>query len=170
MLSQSFIFSENGNDRIKRHLLFWMIWGAYFITLHIASPMLRPESSNFNNVPFTATESFLILLLQVPITYVTLYFILPMYLQERKLLKTIAWFIVCWSIYYFIYQYALEYVLPKILHRVVPEEYLQYTQRPAEVRHFLGILGVFLGGLSSTAFIAGFKYVKLWLNMLMSYN
>ena len=162
MLSQSFIFSENGNDRIKRHLLFWMIWGAYFITLHIASPMLRPESSNFNNVPFTATESFLILLLQVPITYVTLYFILPMYLQERKLLKTIAWFIVCWSIYYFLYQYALEYVLPKILHRVVPEEYLQYTQRPAEVRHFLGILGVFLGGLSSTAFIAGFKYVKQW--------
>ena len=162
MFSQSFIFSENRKDRIKRHLIFWLIWGAYFITLHIASPMLRPESSNFNNVPFTAAESFLILMLQAPITYVTIYFILPMYLQERNFLKTITWFMVCWSIYYFIYQYALEYVIPWILNRVIPEKYLQHTQRPPEVRYFLGILGVFLGGFSSTAFIAGFKYVKQW--------
>ena len=139
MSNQRFIFSENRKDRIKRHLLFWMIWGTYFIILHIASPMLRPESSNFNNVPFTALESFLILLLQVPITYVTLYFILPMYLQERKLLKAITWFIICWSIYYFLYQFALENVIPKILHQVVPEKYLQHTQRPPELRYFLGM-------------------------------
>ena len=112
MFSQSFIFSEKRNDRIKRHLLFWLIWGSYFIILHIASPMLGPENSNFNNIPFTATESFLILLLQAPITYATLYFILPMYLKERRLLKTIAWFIVLWSMYYFLYQYAFKNVIP----------------------------------------------------------
>ena len=162
MLSQHFIFSENRRDRILRHLLYWLVWGSYFVILHIASPMLKPVAPHFINVPFPVAEGILFLLLQAPITYITLYFILPIYLKERKLVKTIAWFIVCWGIYYFIYQYALQYVVPKILDWVLPEKYLLGTQRTADVRYFQGILGVFLGGFSSTAFIAGFKYVKQW--------
>lgn len=162
MLSQNFIFSEKRRDRILRHILFWVIWGAYYMLMHIASPMLPQESTYFRNVPFTAAESFLFVLLQVPITYITLYLLLPMYFREKKLIKAAAWFIACWVTYYFIYQFIFKNVIPMILEWVLPSKYLRHTQRPEEVRFFVGLLGVFLAALSCTAFVAGSKYLKQW--------
>ncbi len=130
--------------------------------MHMATPMMGPEVSNFRNVPFTATESFLFLLLQLPITYLTLYFLLPMYFREKKLVKAIAWFVACWVIYYFIYQFILINAIPKILESVLPGKYLRHSQRPPEARFYIGLLAVFVGGFSSTAFAAGFKYLKQW--------
>ncbi len=161
MLSQNFIFSEKRSDRILRHLLFWIVWGSYFILMHMASPMLAP-AADFMNVPFTATEAFLLLLLQVPINYFTLYVILPMYFRKKKLVKTITWFIVAWVIYYFFFQFMLKNAIPTILDWVLPEEFLRNTRRTAEARIFMGLLSVFIAGFSSTAFIAGFKYLKQW--------
>jgi hypothetical protein len=130
--------------------------------MHMASPMLGPEASHFRNVPFTATESFLFLLMQVPITYLTLYFLLPMYFRENKLVKAIAWFVACWVSYYFIYQFILKNTIPNIVESVLPGEYLRHTPRPPEARRYMGLLAVFVGGFSSTAFAAGFKYLKQW--------
>jgi hypothetical protein len=162
MRSQNFIFSEKRRDRILRHILFWVVWGGYFMLMHMASPMMGPEVSHFRNVPFTATESFLFLLLQVPITYLTLYFLLPMYVREKKLVKAIAWFVACWVIYYFLYQFILKNAIPKIVESVLPGKYLRHTPRAPEARFYMGLLAVFVGGFSSTAFVAGFKYLKQW--------
>ena len=161
MLSQNFIFSEKRSDRILRHLLFWTVWGGYFILQHMASPMLAP-AANFMNVPFTATEGFLFLLLQVPITYFTLYVILPMYFRKKKIVMTITCFIVSWVIYYFFYQFMLKNVVPNILDWFLPEEFLRNTRREDEARIFMGLLAVFIAGFSSTAFVAGFKYLNQW--------
>ncbi|HET9745913.1 MAG TPA: hypothetical protein VFP97_09380, partial [Chitinophagaceae bacterium] len=103
MLGNHLIFSQKGKDRIKRHLLFWLIWGTYFIALHIASPMLNPNVSPLNIIPLTATESFLFLVLQVPITYITLDLILPIYIREKKWLLGTTVFLVIWCVYYFCY-------------------------------------------------------------------
>ena len=162
MFNQHFIFSENKRDRVLRHLLYWFVWGSYFIILHVASPMLKPVAPYFINIPFPVVEGILFLLLQAPIVYITLYFILPIYLHAKKPVKAATWFIICWTAYFFIYQYALAHVVPGILEQVLPDRFLRNTQRAPAVRYFQGVLGVFLGGFSSTAFIAGFKYVKQW--------
>ena len=109
MSRQHFIFSDKKNDRILRHLLFWILWGTYFISLHIASPFLNPKDSHFNNIPYTATEGFLIFVFLIPICYGTLYLIQTFYIKQKKLLKTIVCLVIAWIAFYFFYQYALGY-------------------------------------------------------------
>ncbi|HEY0680427.1 MAG TPA: histidine kinase [Chitinophagaceae bacterium] len=162
MNSQSFIFSEKKNDRIWRHILFWSVWTPYFMLLHIASPILKPEASNFNNIPFTSAESFMIVAFQVPITYITLYLILPVYTRQNKLLKAVVLLVAAWCAHYFLYRYVFINLVPVILNATIPGKYLQDTQRPESVRHFMAILAVFLGAMTPTTFLAGFKYIKQW--------
>lgn len=162
MLSDQLIFSEKRKDRIRRHLLFWLIWGSYFMLLHIASPVLNPKVSPLNTIPLTATESFLFLLLQVPITYITLDLILPIYIRGKKWLFATSVFIVTWCVYYFFYQYVLANIIPVVINWLLPDEYLRHSQRPASVTRYMGLSAVFLGGFSSTAFISGVRYIKQW--------
>ena len=162
MLSDRLIFSEKRKDRIRRHLLFWLIWGSYFIALHIASPLLNPAVSPLKIIPLTATESFLFLLLQVPITYITLDLILPIYIREKKWLLATSVFLITWCVYYFCYQFVLANIIPLVLDWLLPDKYLQHSYRPTSVTHFMGLLAVFLGGFSSTAFISGVRYIKQW--------
>jgi hypothetical protein len=162
MNSQRFIFSERKNDRIWRHMLFWSVWTPYFILLHMAAPMLKPEASNFNNIPFTATEGFLVLAFQVPITYITLYLIMPIYTQQNKFARALVLLVAAWCAQYFFYQFAFRNLFPVILNGLLPEKYLQHTQRPENLRHFMATLAVFLGAMTSTTFVAGFKYIKQW--------
>lgn len=162
MNSQSFLFTGNQNGRIWRHIFFWAVWTPYFMILHMASPSLKPEASNFNNIPFTASESFLILACQVPITYLTLYWILPMYTTHKKLLKAVVLLVVAWSAHYFLYRYAFKNLFPVILDSLLPEKYLQHTQRPENVTEFMAMLAVFLGAMTSTTLVAGFRYIKQW--------
>lgn len=162
MLSQNFIFSERKSDQLPRHLVFWLVWGSYFIVQHIAFPFLRPEASYFNNIPFTITEGFLILIMTVPITYVSLYFILPIYSRDGKLLKALCLFIACWFLHYVLNSLMFFNVNPYILNWVLPEKYLEHTERPPAITSFMNLLAVFVGGISATIFVAGFKFVKQW--------
>ena len=162
MLSSNFIFSEKRKDRIRRHLFFWTIYGAYYMSQHIASSFLPPESSYFNNIPFSFSEIFILLILQVSVIYTTLYFILPIYTRDRKLLKAITWFVACWSVYFLVSSYMITSGIPKILNEILPEKYLRHTQRSPDVSSYLNLLSVFLGSLGSTVIVAGIKYVKQW--------
>ena len=143
-------------------MLFWSVWTPYFILLHMAAPMLKPEASNFNNIPFTATEGFLVLAFQVPITYITLYLIMPIYTQQNKFARALVLLVAAWCAQYFFYQFAFKNFFPVILNGILPEKYLQHTQRPENLRHFMATLAVFLGAMTSTTFVAGFKYIKQW--------
>ncbi len=162
MSSQHFLFSDHKSDRIRRHLLFWILWAVYFISSHIASPFLGPADSHFNNFPYTATEGFLIFVCLVPICYITSYLILPIYTTQKKLFKATVWLVLCWIAYYYLYSRVQDHVFPLVLEGIVPRQYLPKTPRPPAVRHFMGLLSVFLGGVATTAFVAGFRYIKQW--------
>ena len=69
MLNQNFIISDKRSDRIKRHMVFWFIMAFYFALLQAANPLLKPSSSYFNNIPFTLTRSFLMLVPQAFAAY-----------------------------------------------------------------------------------------------------
>ena len=162
MPSQHFLFSDKKSDQVRRHLLFWTVWGIYFISLHLAAPFLGPKDSYFNNIPYTATEGFLIFISLIPICYLTVYLILPIYTKRKKLLMAILLFVFSWIAYYFLYQLVWGNVFPVLLTQIVPEKYLPEAPRPEKTWKFMGLLAVFLGGITNTAFVAGFKYIKQW--------
>lgn len=92
----------------------------------------------------------------------TLYWILPVYTRQNKPTLAIVLLVVAWTAQYYFYQFAFKNVIPAILNSVLPEKYLQHTQRPENIRHFMATLAVFLGAMTSTAFVAGFRYIKQW--------
>ena len=162
MNNQSIIFSNRKQDRIWRHLLFWSVWAPYFILLHVASPSLKPEASNFNNIPFTATECFFILACQVPITYLTIYGILPFFSQKKQILKGLILMVVAWGLHYWIFRNVYKHYFPAFLDFLLPDIYMAHTQRPESVTDFMSLLAVFMGALTSTAFVAAFRTIKQW--------
>ena len=162
MSLQNLIFSEKRSGRIGRHLLFWGAWGAYFIATYMAFPFLGPENSYFRNIPFTLSESLIHLILQALITYTTLYFILPIYTKQKKLLHALLLFIVCWSLYFLVHFYMNKTGTPALLQWALPEKYVRGTTRTYEMIRYTSLLAVFLAALSTTVFMASFKYIKQW--------
>ena len=119
---QDLIFSEKRSGRIWRHLLFWAVWGGYFMATYMAFPFLRPEHSYFSNIPFTFSESLIHLMLQALISYSTLYFILPIYTKQKKHLKALLLMVACWSLYSLLQFYMTKTGTPALLQWVVPEK------------------------------------------------
>jgi hypothetical protein len=89
MSINTFIFSEKRTDRIKRHIIFWILWWLYFGMLHAANPFLKEAESYFRRTQFTIAESFLLIIPQVIIAYLILYIVVPMYTRKRQIIKPI---------------------------------------------------------------------------------
>lgn len=162
MLLQKLIFSEKRSDRILRHLLFWAVWGGYFMATYMAFPFLKPEHSFFRNIPFTLSESLIHLMLQALITYTTLYFILPIYTKQKSILKTLLLLGTCWGLYALLQFYMTKTGTAALLQWILPEKYVAGTTRTPEMIRYTSRLAVLLGALSTTVFMASFKYLKQW--------
>ena len=157
-----FIFSEKRSNRIKRHLFFWIVWGLYFGILHAANPFLKPEASYFQKTPFALLESLLILIPQIIVAYTTLYFVLPMYFRDKKILKPIFFGVVVWFLCGVLNLYMVLNINPKILKWILPDKYLANTQRNTGTSFFMSLMATYKGALSGTAFLVCFKYIKQW--------
>ena len=162
MFNQNFIFSERKSVRIKRHMLFWLVWGVYFAMMHAASPFLKPKSSYFQNIPFTLAESFLMLIPQIVITYIIIYFVLPIYTERRKILMALVSLVVCWFFCCSLIIFMVKNVNPTILNWILPEKFLKETGRPPEVSFFMGLILAGKGLFTATALVIGLKYIKQW--------
>jgi sensor histidine kinase YesM len=157
----NFIFSDRKKDRIRRHLVFWLIWGSYFAFLHAANPVLKPEASYFQNLPFTLTESILLLVPQMLITYLTLYVILPFYLKHNKIIAVI-FLAMAWVLASMLTIVMMKQINPAVLQWILPEQFLRNTQRPPEVSFYMGIILAGKGLFTSTAFALCLKFTKQW--------
>jgi len=157
-----FIFSEKRSNRIKRHLFFWIVWGLYFGILHAANPFLKPEASYFQRTPFALLESLLILIPQIIVAYTTLYFVLPMYFRDKKILKPIFFGVVVWFLCGVLNLYMVLNINPKILKWILPDKYLANAQRNTGTSFFMSLMATYKGALSGTAFLVCFKYIKQW--------
>jgi len=162
MLNYSLIFSEKRSDRIKRHLLFWGFWWCYFGFLHAAQPFGRPEISYFRNLPFTISESILLMLPQMALTYPMLYFVLPRFILHDKYLKAFLWTIVFILFTGVASLLMIEYVNPRVLAFILPERYLRYTQRPFTLNFVMGVMLALKGTPLSAAMAVGLKLLKHW--------
>ena len=162
MKIDNFIFSEKKNDRIKQHLLFWGIWYPYITLTHAAFPFGYPEMSYFKNPIYTFTESFFIVLAQVPITYAMLYFVLPKFILKRQYLLGLLWIIVCWFLCGALNIYFLGKILPQLLALILPAYTLPKIPRPEGVSFFMAIIATNKGAFTITASALMIKFVKYW--------
>jgi len=162
MSFNSFVFSEKRSDRIKRHLVFWVIWWVYFAISHAANPFGKPEISYFRNPVFTLTESGLLVLLQIPITYVMLYFILPRFILKKKYVLAFVGIALIWFLGAMMHLFAIIDLFPKILSLILPDQYLVNTKRPEGVSVFMAVMANNKGTFTITAFAFVIKFGKHW--------
>jgi sensor histidine kinase YesM len=162
MLNYSLIFSEKRDDRIKRHLLFWGFWWFYFGLMHAVQPFGAPEIAYFRNLPFTISESILLMLPQMALTYPMLYFVLPRFIFNDKYLKAFLWTIVFILLAGVVSFLMGEYVNPKVLAFILPDQYLKYTQRPPALNFAMGVLVAIKGAPLCAAIAVGLKLLKHW--------
>jgi hypothetical protein len=159
---QEFIFSEKRSDRIKRHLLFWFVWGLYSGLLHASSPLLKPQSSYFSNLPFSIGSNFLQLLPQAIIAYAALYLVVPMFIKRKQFLLSGLCFIGSWIIGSILNMFLLTPHIPTIMSWLLPAESLRYRDPLPPVGFFIGLLAAFKGNFTAAGFVVVLRYVKQW--------
>ena len=163
MSINTFIFSEKRSDRIKRHLLFWLLWGLYSGLLHAFSPLLKPQSSYFSNLPYSIGSNFLQLLPQVIIAYAVLYLVVPMFIKKKQLLLAVLCFIGSWILGSLLNIFLLTpSQILNIMSWLLPDEYLRYRDPLPPVGFFIKLLAVFKGNFTAAGFLVVLRYVKQW--------
>lgn len=162
MISGAFIFSEKRSDRIKRHLLFWLVLAVYFALLQAASPFLKPASSYVNNLPSALARSFLQLVPQAFTAYTILYLVVPLYIRKRQLLLAIISLVLVWVASAYVSKHMAKTINPFILSHALPVHFYRYMDAPPKMNFFADLLAVTKGVLTGAGFIVMLKYVKQW--------
>ena len=162
MLSSKFILSDNRNVRIKRHLVFWFLWWAYFAILHAANPFGKPEISYFRNPGFTLTESVFLVLPQIVLTYGMLYWVLPKFILKKKYVLAIISTVLLWFFGGILNLYLFNEIFPKVLSLILPERFLVNTQRPPSASFFMALLATYKGAFTVAAIAFVLKFGKYW--------
>jgi len=156
------IFSEEPRYRIARHVLFWNIYWVYFGFLHAANSFGAPEIMYFNNLPYTLTESFIMMFPQWVIAYPMLYLILPHFFLKRKYIQGIALTLIIYLFSAILTLYMVKNINQQLLQFLMPDRFMKITQRPANTSFFMGIMLVMKGGIMGTTLVMGLKLMKLW--------
>ena len=80
-----FIFSDNATGRIKRHLVFWLLWWIYFAATYYYYGQVGLQQITFGDLSgILIIKTFLLLLLHIASCYFFIYVLLPGYLLKRK--------------------------------------------------------------------------------------
>ena len=83
-----FIFSEKPSYRIRRHLIFWTIWWAYFTVTYYYYLQVGLQKIVLGNLSAKLLiESFLLILIHFACCYFFIYQLLPKYLIPKKYLQ-----------------------------------------------------------------------------------
>jgi len=86
-----FVFSEKPAMRIKRHLVFWLLWWAYFAITYYYYLQVGLQKIVFGNMSsIMLIQSFLLILIHLIACYFFIYILLPKYLITKKYLQLAA--------------------------------------------------------------------------------
>ena len=82
-----FIFSEKPGHRLRRHLVFWLLWWAYFAATYYYYLQVGLQEIVFGNLSLIMlAQSLLLILIHLTACYFFIYILLPKYLITRKYL------------------------------------------------------------------------------------
>jgi sensor histidine kinase YesM len=176
-----FIFSDQRKHRCTRHVTFWFVWClAFNILFHLPSQVFKgwgPVSPNNINLPqlglplfFIKTlvvNSFLAVVVpQIALTYVLIYWLLPNYYFKRKNLFLVGSITVSVLIIFYFVAAGFKYV--NVIYSHIQRIYDHISRRP-EVYDWsfkLNLRPAVLDQVSSLPIVLGFalmiKLVKRW--------
>jgi len=81
----SFVYSNNSKYRLSRHIVFWLAWISYFITIYVLRP--GAYSIGFSSfLAYTILETFVVMSIDIIFCYTVMYFLVPKYLIKGKYL------------------------------------------------------------------------------------
>jgi len=86
-----FIFSDKPGIRIRRHVIFWMLWWIYFAATYYYYVQVGLQKIDFGNLSgILFLKTFLLIVVHILSCYVFIYFLLPRYLVKAKYLSLAA--------------------------------------------------------------------------------
>jgi len=86
-----FAFSEKPAMRIRRHLVFWLLWWAYFAVTYYYYLQVGLQKIVFGNMgSVMLVQSLVLILIHLSACYFFIYIILPKYLITKKYLQLTA--------------------------------------------------------------------------------
>lgn len=116
----------------------------------------------FKNPVYTFTESFFVVLAQVPLTYAMLYFVLPKFILRKKYLLGLFWIVAFWFVGGILNLYFLGKVLPQVLALLLPPQYLPKAPRSEGVSFFMAVIATNKGAFTIAASALMLKFGKHW--------
>lgn len=161
-IDNKLIFSNEKRYRIGRHLLFWNCYWIYYGLLHAANSFGNPEIMYFRNLPYTQTESLLMVIPQLFLAYPILYFILPRYFLKRKYLQAFFLTLVLWFFVGCLTLFFTMRVNQQVIAFLLPEKYIPETQRPEAATFFMALMSAMKGSMLGVTATVGLKLMKHW--------
>lgn len=157
-----FIFSDERQYRIRRHLAFWTFW---WITQGILYSVIG--YSNKYAYPLrlanSITESFFYMIVHIALAYALMYFVIPRYLLKQKYWLTAMWVLICFLGAAVISTILSATIIPEIeewfLHTPVSENSLRIR---AAARMHLSLMAGLRGGITIGGIAASIKLMKHW--------
>jgi sensor histidine kinase YesM len=86
-----FIFSDKPGIRIRRHVIFWLLWWIYFAATYYYYVQVGLQQIDFGNLSsILILKTFLLIIVHILSCYAFIYFLLPRYLIKGKYLSFAA--------------------------------------------------------------------------------
>ena len=86
-----FVFSEKPAHRIRRHIIFWLLWWVYFAVTYYYYLQVGLQKIVWGDLSsIMLIESFLLILIHLTACYFFIYILIPQYLITKKYLQLIG--------------------------------------------------------------------------------
>lgn len=152
------IFSDKKRDRIKRHLLFWLLWWIYFAGTYYYYVQVGLKEITFGELSgILVLNTFLLLLIHIVACYSFIDFLLPRYLLTKKYLSLSA-YLVLMAIALLI----IGYLVHARLFPLIDAAYIYTLPSNPKMVWWISINSVLLNTPKIIAAATAIKLVKRW--------
>ncbi|MEO6731083.1 MAG: histidine kinase [Ferruginibacter sp.] len=160
MQQSKFIFSDEPSYRIKRHLIFWLVWWIFqgFLYSFIA---INSGTEYFARLRVSLMESLIFLSDHIFLSYALMYFVIPRFLLKQRYWLTALWVIISFFIAASISAILSFTAIPAVRDAMMGDAYVGPPRTPT-VNLFLALLAGFRGALTVGGIAAAIKLMKYW--------
>ena len=153
-----FIFSEKVNNRIKRHVIFWLLWWAYFTATYYYYVQVGLKEISFGNFSsMLLLKTSILVFTHIISCYFFIYALLPFYLLKKKYISfTIG---LCLLTGFLL---VVGYVIHEYLFPYLDVEYHSNLALAKNTIWWTSINSVLLNAPKIIAAAAAIKLVKRW--------
>jgi hypothetical protein len=159
MQQYPFIFSDERSYRIKRHVVFWLVWWLSLAFLYSFVPT-NSATSYLIMLAVSVVESLIYLIDHMFLTYSLIYFVIP-----RFVIKELYWKAAVWATVMFFVAAAMSTVLGLTVIPYVRQLMCLAYEGPPRITSttiFLSLMAGLRGGITIGGLAAAIKLMKYW--------